>query len=158
MNIINQINKGYLDYQHTWYEKPDVLFINIRDYHNSVKNKEVGMFHIMEIVDISRGSFNDCRVFWVNNETFKPCEYYEKADLIRVIQHEQGYLSSDFKLRKIKIEQDTWMNDGTAAAKIKSPVPMDFIQIDSLAINEYIKRKGGRDYIHKVLSDYWRKR
>ena len=82
----------------------------------------------------------------------------EHADLSRVIQNKQGYLSSDFKLRKIKIEQGTWMNDGTAAAKIKSPVPMDFIQIDSLAINEYIKRKGGRDYIHKVLSDYWRKR
>lgn len=152
MNIIIDLQEGFLDYQYTWGGNPDILFINIRDYHQSIKNKEVGYGHIREIHEIGRDLFNNCKVFWINNETFKPFKYYEEADLIRVIQREYGYLSSDFKLKKFKPEEGCWIGDGTAAAQ-EIPIPDDFIQVDSLAVNEYINRNGGRPYMLKLLNE-----
>lgn len=102
MNIFNDIQEAYWQYQHDWGVIPNLLFMNAHDYHQSIKNVEVGMPNIMSIHEIARNTFLGCEVFLINNPTFKGIQFRELNDLLTAIKHECGYLSGDIKVYKHK--------------------------------------------------------
>lgn len=153
MNIFNDIREAYWQYQHDWGVTPNLLFMNAHDYHQSIKNVEVGMPNIMSIHEIDRDTFLGCEVFLINNPTFKGIQFRELNDLLTAIKHERGYLSGDIKVYKHKPLDIDYSTLGTDKADPKAAIPIErnYVVIDQLAAMVFIKRKS-MDNINKMLS------
>lgn len=153
MNIFNDIQEAYWQYQHDWGVIPNLLFMNAHDYHQSIKNVEVGMPNIMFIHEIARNTFLGCEVFLINNPTFKGVQFRELNDLLTAIKHERGYLSGDIKVYKHKPLDIDYSRPGTDKAdpKVAIPIERHYVVIDQLAAMVFIKRKS-MDNVNKMLS------